>query len=152
MQYKIHVSSQRPFSSSKSSILAHETTQQDESLLSPPRSTSLNAKLWPSFFLLPDTSCDSANGQGDRSLTSHIIKEMQIEMMYYFLLRLAKTKVGQSIKVIRVQRNMYPCTQWNQKLVNMVKVDNIELAIPFLGISAIECLHMWKMTSAKEIH
>lgn len=37
-----------------------------------------------------------------RSLTSHIIKEMQIEMMYYFLLRLAKTKVGQSIKVIRV--------------------------------------------------
>lgn len=43
------------------------------------------------------------------SSTSHIINEMQIKMMsfFFFLPRLAKIKVKQSVKAIRVQRHIF---------------------------------------------
>lgn len=61
-----------------------------------------------------------------RSLTSPIIKEMQIKAMYYFfLLRLAKMNVESGSELVRAWRTIYSNTQCKYTLVNILKLGNI---------------------------
>lgn len=60
-----------------------------------------------------------------RSFTSPIIKEMQIKVMYYFLLRLVKMKVEPGSKLVTVWRTMYSNPRCKYTLLNILKLVNI---------------------------